>query len=84
MTCDAIIQIVRNGASADGQPHTDNPSHPGRSGHALPMLSGQREDGAKSIIQRRCKRQTFRSNEARKRYLAVHTAMARLTCSEGE
>ena len=33
--------------------------------------------GLSNTIAARCKRQTFRSNEVRKRYLAVHTALSR-------
>lgn len=35
-----------------------------------------------SLIAHRCKGQTFRSNEARKRFLAVHQALAKHLSSE--
>lgn len=36
--------------------------------------------GVSIIIASRCKRMTFRSNEVRKRYLAVHRLFASKTC----
>ena len=38
--------------------------------------NGQSNAGWNAMIASRCKRMSFRSNEARKRYLAVHRALA--------
>jgi len=47
----------------------------------VPSMSPMPMPGTQDAIANRCKRMTFRSNEVRKRYLAIHNLFASKTCS---
>lgn len=85
MTCHPFIDAAtaapttanadRAQISAMARP-TDSTAQP--SGPA-PITGQTQTNGTAERIASRCKRMTFRSNEARKRFMAVHRALA--TCS---
>lgn len=80
MTCHQFIDVVdadRAQISALGRAMD---SQAQQHGHALTTEAPQM-NGTASHIASRCKRMTFRSNEARKRYLAVQNLFASKTCS---
>lgn len=52
------------------------------SGPAANTVMQRNANVLNSLIAHRCKGQTFRSNEARKRFLAVHQALAKHLSSE--
>lgn len=57
----ALGRVLDNAAKPDGPAQSTSPSL---------------TNGGSERIASRCKRMTFRSNEARKRFLAVHRALA--------
>ena len=75
MTCRPLIdadvadrvQLLALGRAMDSQALQHGP--------ALTIAQPQ-TNGTASLIASRCKRMTFRRNESRKRYLAVHRALA--------
>lgn len=72
---DAITPAAAASAASAMSPLT---AIPGQSPCAPAAIigNGRNNDGWNAMIASRCKRMAFRSNEARKRYLAVHRALA--------
>lgn len=81
MTCQQhIVADVAAHIPASGLARPTVTTGTAQSGTPAPLTETQpKPAGMTTIIASRCKRMTFRSNESRKRYLAVHRALA--TCS---
>ena len=72
---DAITPAAAASDASASLPRTDTPAQNPFAPVAI-IGNGQSNAGWNAMIASRCKRMTFRSNEARKRYLAVHRALA--------
>jgi len=80
MTCAATILTATASALSASSP-LPAMSEPSPCAPAGNIETGPSSDGRTAIIASRCKRMTFRSNEVRKRYLAIHNLFASKTCS---
>lgn len=72
---DAITPAAAASDASASLPRTDTPAQNPFAPVAI-IGNGQSNAGWNAMIASKCKRMAFRSNEARKRYLAVHRALA--------
>lgn len=81
MTCAATIPTATASAVSATSPHPVT-SAPSPYAPASSTAHGPNSDGVTHFIASRCRKLQFRSNESRKRFLAVHRALA--TYSAGD
>ena len=74
MTCAVTMMDAMASAVSVSWPHQVT-NQPSRCAPAESIENGPNSDGKTAIIASRCKKMQFRSNEVRKRYLAVHRAL---------